>query len=43
MTVLKWIGIVGAAWFLLAILVTVGWSVVVTDIKRSPQSVKRVH
>jgi hypothetical protein len=40
---LKWTLALAAAWTALAFLLLVGWSVVVTDIKRSPQSLKRVH
>jgi hypothetical protein len=39
-TVLKWIAIVGTAWFLLAVLITVGWSAVMRDINRTPRPVK---
>lgn len=41
MNVLKWVALIGAGWFLLAVLITVGWSVVVSDIKRTPRVVRR--
>jgi hypothetical protein len=37
MNVLKWVALIGAGWFLLAVLITAGWSVVVSDIKRTPR------
>jgi hypothetical protein len=41
MNVLKWVALIGAGWFLLAVLITAGWSVVVSDVKRTPRVVRR--
>lgn len=38
--VLKWVGIGAAIWFVVSVIVAVGWSVVMSDIKWIPRPVE---
>jgi hypothetical protein len=41
--VLKWAGLIAAGWFLLSVLVAIGWHAVISDGKRIPQPVNPLH